>query len=180
MSVRFVIPELILNGRRLEGQEKKEEVMWGVLVKHADTFGFCPKHNKNSGHHTKKKSSPYVSARNSRATHSIYIYISIYLWFYSPCGTCPPFQFRNLYTFDRTPWTGDQPVARPSPTHKKIQKQNQHTQTSMTTIPVFDRAKTVHVLDHAATVMGRSIFIQSKKVSERKFGRKMKYMFSFG
>jgi hypothetical protein len=29
------------------------------------------------------------------------------------------FQFLNLYTVGRTPWTGDQPVARPLPTQNK-------------------------------------------------------------
>jgi hypothetical protein len=51
------------------------------------------------------------------------------------------FQFLNLYTVGRTPWTGVQPVARPLPTHEP-------------TMPVFERAKTVHALDGAATVSG--------------------------
>jgi hypothetical protein len=81
----------------------------------------------------------------------------IHLWLYSPCGT---FQFLNPYTVCRTPWTGDQPVARPLPTHRTTQKQNKRIQTSMSrvgfkhTIPVFERAKTVHALDRAATVTG--------------------------
>jgi hypothetical protein len=44
--------------------------------------------------------------------------LSIYLWLYSPCGPWPLFQFFNLYTVGRTPWTGDQPVARPLRTHR--------------------------------------------------------------
>jgi hypothetical protein len=54
-------------------------------------------------------------------------------------------QFRNpFYTDDRTPWTSDQSVARPLPTHGTTE-----TQTSMPpvefdpTIPEFDRAATV-------------------------------------
>jgi hypothetical protein len=35
----------------------------------------------------------------------------------SPCGPWPLFQFLNPYTVGRTPWKGDQPVARPLPTH---------------------------------------------------------------
>jgi hypothetical protein len=31
------------------------------------------------------------------------------------------FSFLNLYTFGRTPWTGDQPVARPLPAYKTTQ-----------------------------------------------------------
>jgi hypothetical protein len=46
------------------------------------------------------------------------------LWLYSPCGPWPLFQFTNLYTVGRNPWTGDQPVARPLPTHKTTQTQN--------------------------------------------------------
>jgi hypothetical protein len=41
-----------------------------------------------------------------------------------PCGPWPLFQFLNLYTVGRTPWTGDQPVARPLPTHRSTQTQN--------------------------------------------------------
>jgi hypothetical protein len=87
-------------------------------------------------------------------------YLSIYLWLYSPCGPWPLFQLLNLYTVGRTPWMGDQPVARPLPTHIPTQAQNKRTQTAMPrvglepTIPVFERAKTVHTLDRAATVMG--------------------------
>jgi hypothetical protein len=55
---------------------------------------------------------------------------------------------------------GHQPVVRPLPTHRTTQTQNKRTQTSMphagfeATIPVFQRAKTVHALDRAATVTG--------------------------
>jgi hypothetical protein len=72
----------------------------------------------------------------------------------------PLFSFLILYTDSRTPWTGDQLVARPLPIHKTTQIQNKRTQTSMPlvgfepTIPVVERAKTVHALDHAATVIG--------------------------
>jgi hypothetical protein len=40
----------------------------------------------------------------------------------------PLIQFRNLfYTDGRTPWTGDQPVARPLPTYRTTQTQNKRT-----------------------------------------------------
>jgi hypothetical protein len=42
----------------------------------------------------------------------------ICLWLYSPYGPWPLFQFLNPYAVCRTPWTGDQPVARPLPTHR--------------------------------------------------------------
>jgi hypothetical protein len=66
-------------------------------------------------------------------------------------------QFFNSKTVGRTPWMGDQPVARLLP----IQTQNKHRQTSMSyvgfepTIPAFERAKTVDASDCAATVTGR-------------------------
>jgi hypothetical protein len=44
----------------------------------------------------------------------------------------PLLQFHNrFYTDGRTPWTSDQPVARPLPTQRKTQTQNKRTQTSM-------------------------------------------------
>jgi hypothetical protein len=72
----------------------------------------------------------------------------------------PLFQFVNLYTVGRILWTGDQPVERPLPIHRTTETQNKRTQTSVPrvgfelTIPVFERAKTVHALDHAVTVIG--------------------------
>jgi hypothetical protein len=72
----------------------------------------------------------------------------------------PLFQVLDLYTVGRTPWTGDQPVARKLPTHRTTQTQNKRTQTSMPqvgfqpTIPVFEQAKTVHASDRTATVIG--------------------------
>jgi hypothetical protein len=36
-----------------------------------------------------------------------------------PLWTLAVFQFLNLYKVGRTPWTGDQPVSRPLPTHRK-------------------------------------------------------------
>jgi hypothetical protein len=69
------------------------------------------------------------------------------------------FSFLIFYTVCRTPWTGDQPVSRELPAHRTTQTRNKRTQTSMPqvrfepTIPVFERAKTVHALDHAATVI---------------------------
>jgi hypothetical protein len=59
---------------------------------------------------------------------------------------------------------GDQPVARPLLTHSTAQTQNTRTQTSMPQvefehmIPEFERAKAVHALDCAATVIG-SLYI---------------------
>jgi hypothetical protein len=77
-----------------------------------------------------------------------------------PFGLGRFFSFSFLYTVGRTPWTGDQPVASPLPTHRTTQTQNKRTQTSMPrvgfvpTIPMFERAKTVHASGRAATVIG--------------------------
>jgi hypothetical protein len=69
------------------------------------------------------------------------------------------FSFLILYTLGTTPWTGDQLVTRPLPTHRTTQRQNKRTQTSMfpvgfePTTSMFERAKAVHVLDRAALEM---------------------------
>jgi hypothetical protein len=87
--------------------------------------------------------------------------LSINLCLYSPLLYLGRFfSFLILYTVGRTPLTGDQPVARPLPAYMITQTQNERTQTSMPrvgfelTIPVFQREKTVHALDRAATVIG--------------------------
>jgi hypothetical protein len=79
------------------------------------------------------------------------------LWLDSPfIGPLPIFRFSVLYTVSRTPWTGDQSIARTT------QTQNKGAQTSMPqvgfepTIPAFQWTKTVHASDRAATVIGRN------------------------
>jgi hypothetical protein len=59
------------------------------------------------------------------------------------------FSLLILYTVDRTPWTGDQPVARPLPTHRTTHRINAHKH------PCFQwDLKQVHDLDRAAAVIG--------------------------
>jgi hypothetical protein len=73
---------------------------------------------------------------------------------YSPC-----FSFLIFYIVSRTPWTGDQPFARPLPAHRTAQTQNKRTQIPILqlgfelTISLFERAKVGHALDHAVTVI---------------------------
>jgi hypothetical protein len=43
----------------------------------------------------------------------------------------PIFSSLILYTVGRTPWTGDQPVARPLPIHKTTETQNEHERDSI-------------------------------------------------
>jgi hypothetical protein len=81
---------------------------------------------------------------------SIYMYLSVYLSMaLQPfVGPWPP------------PLSEDQPVARLLPAHRTAQTQNKFTQISMPlvgfehTIPVLERAKTVHALGRVATVIG--------------------------
>jgi hypothetical protein len=85
------------------------------------------------------------------------------LWLYSPLNLCRFFSFLTLYTVGRTPWTGDQAVARTLPTHITTQTHNKCTQISMPrvkfkpTTPVFEWEKMVHALDRAATVIGYTL-----------------------
>jgi hypothetical protein len=88
----------------------------------------------------------YVEYSSSKDTDRYFLY----QWLYSPfVGPCPLFQFFHLYTVGRTPWEGDQPVARPLLAQRTTQTQNKRTQISMPgvgfepTIPAFERAKTV-------------------------------------
>jgi hypothetical protein len=75
-------------------------------------------------------------------------------------GPWPIYKFLNVYTIGKTPWTGDQPVARPLPTYRTTQTRNKRIQTSMPRvgldpkIPEFERTKTVHPSDRVATVIG--------------------------
>jgi hypothetical protein len=91
-----------------------------------------------------------------------FLSLSLSLWLYSPPDLCHFFTFLTPYTVSRTPWTGDQPVARPLPTPRTAQTQNKRTQTSTprvgleATTPMFELTNTVHALDRAAIVIGES------------------------
>jgi hypothetical protein len=81
-----------------------------------------------------------------KPSHIISIYLSVslslcvyvYIWLYSPCRPWPFFHFLNLYAVGRTPWTGDQPVAGPLPTHRTTQTQNKSIQTASSGIRTHD------------------------------------------
>jgi hypothetical protein len=74
-----------------------------------------------------------------------------------PLWILAAFQFLNPYAVGKTHRMGDRPIARPLPTHRI---QNKSTQTSIPrvgfepTIPVFERAKTIHALDGVTAVIG--------------------------
>jgi hypothetical protein len=106
-----------------------------------------------------------------KTSHQVFIYLFIYLFIHAFIhssmalqpfvGPWPLLQFCNIfYTDGRTPRTSDQPVARPLPTYRTTQTQNKCTHTSTPwvgfepMIPAFELAKTIHVLDRAATVIG--------------------------
>jgi hypothetical protein len=103
-------------------------------------------------HETTRFYIPEESTIHSRSFIHLFIHPSMVLQpFLAPL---PLLQFRNIfYTDGRTPWTGDQPVARPLPTHSRTQAQDKRTETSMpwmgfeTTIPAFERGKTVNALE---------------------------------
>jgi hypothetical protein len=76
------------------------------------------------------------------------------------CWALAAFSVSCSYTqVSMTPWTGDQPIARPLPTHRTAQTQNKRTQSYMSRvgfkpmIPAFEQVKTVHTLDRAAAVI---------------------------
>jgi hypothetical protein len=99
----------------------------------------------------------YLSPHSVRRSIHPSIHRSVYLWLYSPLLRLGCFfSFLILYAVGRTPWTGDQPVARPIPTHRRTQtKTDIHALSGIRTqIPVFLRPKTVHALYCAATVIG--------------------------
>lgn len=98
---------------------------------------------------------------SQRKRHALYTqYSVIHQCLYSPLSGPGRFiSFVILYTVDRTPWKGDQPVARHRHIHRTEQTQNKSTQTFMprvgfepTTI-ALERAKTVHVRDRVATTI---------------------------
>jgi hypothetical protein len=91
----------------------------------------------------------------------LFIHSLTYLWVYSPLLDLGRFfSFLIFYTVGRTLSTGVSP-SQGRYLHTGQHKQNKRTQTSMSqmgfqpTIPVFERAKIVHALDRAATVIGR-------------------------
>jgi hypothetical protein len=59
----------------------------------------------------------------------VIVVVVVVVRLYSPLlGLGRFFCFLSLYTFGRNLWTGDQPVARPQPTHRTTQTQNKRIQ----------------------------------------------------
>jgi hypothetical protein len=95
-----------------------------------------------------------------------------------PLWILAAFSVFNLYTVGRTSWKGDQFVARPLSIDRTTQ--NKLTQTSgprvgfEPTIPVFERAKTVHALDRAATVIDNTTTITTTTTTTTTAAAKVK------
>jgi hypothetical protein len=99
----------------------------------------------------------------------------IYLWLYSPLLRLD--RFFSLFIFTQLVRLLGRWI---SPSlgrylHTGQHKQNKRTQTSMpqvgfeVTIPAFEPAKTVYVLDRAATVMGSGLILQHVNLQEDGF-----------
>jgi hypothetical protein len=71
----------------------------------------------------------YPSIFHYRIKTDLSIYLSMALQPF--VGPWPLYLFPYLYTISRTPWTGDQSVARPLPAHRTAQTQNKRTQISI-------------------------------------------------
>jgi hypothetical protein len=92
---------------------------------------------------------------------SIYLSIHLLLWnLLLDLGRF--FSFLMFYRVGRTPWAGDSSLqGRYLHTPGTAQTQNKCTQKSMSrvgfepTLPLFERAKTVHASDRVATLIGR-------------------------
>jgi hypothetical protein len=95
--------------------------------------------------------------------HILFVNQNFVIYFpslYNPLDLARYFSYLIVYTIGRTPWTREQPIARLLPRHRTTKSQNKRTQTSMTRVEfelttlMFERGKTGHALDQAATVIG--------------------------
>jgi hypothetical protein len=135
-----------------------------------DFLPYLPADRWTARHWRQKGRELFSTCKTIHTDFLKHLLTSIYLRLYSPFLNLGRFlSFLSLYTGGRTPWKGDQPVARPLPT--RTTTQNKRTQTSMPwvgfepTIPVFKRAKTVRALDRAATVIGTSKYYHGLKMT---------------
>jgi hypothetical protein len=103
VNLSFIVPKILLT----------DILNWLYLIL-KDNFFFISMLNRNIDSHFNVSSD-----------------LSIYLWLYSPWGPWLVFQFLNLNTDRRTPWTGEQTVTRSLPARRTAQKQNKRTQKSM-------------------------------------------------
>jgi hypothetical protein len=123
---------------------------------------------ENLTYHKSRRSNYVLLCILMRRINSMFIQSLIWLWFSIFFLLLALWSIRHswnaLLHFSffilvcRTPWTGDQPVAMPLATQDNTN--TEYNQTDMPSvgfepiIPVFERAKTLHALDRAATVIG--------------------------
>jgi hypothetical protein len=105
---------------------------------------------------TKVKNVGTIYFHSAIRLHNIHSFINGYT---ALCWALTVFSVSEYIHHCRTPWTGNQPVARPLPAHKTTQTRNKRTEASMpqvgfeSMIPVLEREKTFDALDHSATVI---------------------------
>jgi hypothetical protein len=95
------------------------------------------------------------------------LFLLLLLCFYSPLSVLGHFfSFLILYTFGRTPWTGDQHVSRPLPTHRKHKRRINARNTDIhafsgirTHDPSVRVRETVHALGRAVTAIIVIIYV---------------------
>jgi hypothetical protein len=78
-----------------------------------------------------KNCTPWNKLISEKVYYNVLLLLLLLLWLYSPLlGLGLFLSFLILYTVGRTLWMGDQPVARPLPTHRTTQTHNKRTQYS--------------------------------------------------
>jgi hypothetical protein len=104
------------------------------------------------GPHRERSHKSVTSIQSEKYYHASLTMQRTFIYSSMSVGPSPLHQFRNLFNTDsKTPWRGDQPIARPLLTHRTTQTQNKriHRHTSSgfeRTIPAFEWTKTVHAL----------------------------------
>jgi hypothetical protein len=134
--------------------------MYEKTVSHYLCKIYYPNHLQNNIFKTILLRSCETSCTSAREEHlALYPSLPLSLWLYSPLHFGCLLSLLILYTVGRTPWTGDQPVAKSIPRQNSTIK-NKRAQTSIPrvgfepTTPAFERAKRIHTLEHAATAIG--------------------------
>jgi hypothetical protein len=109
----------------------------------------CPQQISHDQTRARTRAAAVVSQRLTTWDLSIYLSIYLSMALQPFVGLGRSVSFLILYTVGRTPWTWEQSVASPLPTHRTTRTYNKRTQTSMPrvgfepTSPAFERAKTI-------------------------------------
>jgi hypothetical protein len=95
------------------------EAMWSSETSvdfYRVTWRYNPEDMRNSSYYTVVRTHLLPIWNKNSALHINSLFLSLCL--YSPSDLGRFFSFLILYTTGRTPWAGDQPTARPPPTHR--------------------------------------------------------------